>query len=804
MAPSFKISFPLPRRPSASPHTTPGSHYSNQSSIDDSPLSHPSAKAEKVMGALETDGLETKKRSKKGKRQLRKYPSFMNVILSDIDAESVKTPDEFPFPGMLHTQIELGSPPTPNKNRPGSSPLLGEHHTYGSTQWGTLSNASSPRGHRADSPPTLRSHYDPRQSPLAISQQTSASSARDMALRKGFRPLSSPLGPSTVKAVKNTDPHGLHSRNMSTDTKVSGSSSLSGNSTNRINSIARRRPSVMDPPTLYPNVSRTFHAVSPPPALINAALPKPLSPHSQQKMLFSRPRWWAKVKTQTPLATSIEGQQRCEEFENKLMPIKLNVKKPKAKPSTGTRNWFDGLEDEGTSLDDHLDIEILKHRTPEPYRPPLNIQQVMTQEALSSHISEGKPFSNNKSEPTILLDQKTNIPFGSPPIRNLYSGPSSQVRKEMSTPGSDPGSPDTAMIKPTVSSKGAPLGMDLQLVSFLELSSSEDETETSSHAFYRRHRIRASIENASYNDDVSVRNAQRAQPVRPLSIVNGRTRPLSRRSNSSEKLPPVPKIPDKQRLSQRTSSVRWPEMMEAKAGSTESAIDSRESSLNGSIDVRTARPRAKQSMRRSKLMKVTSEEEKLLEAMRDRRASIRRDDFDNGFKTAMQLQDIVARPKTAGADGRASLSSNYGSRYSTSLPPQENALKMSSTYHGFSASTESLRLEDAYPFPGAPLNRNGPSGIISPPKASPSLSFSPSDILPETNSPITPPPEQSALGAYGRGLTLTPPRGVTATSKINIERKRITSGSLTDLDEVERQAQVMDEDEASRWAMDRW
>lgn len=807
MARSFKISFPLPRRPSASPHATPGSQYSNQSNIDDSPLSHPGAKAEKVLGSLESDGpILKKKQSKKGKKQLRKYPSFMSVTLSDVDAESVKTPDEFPFPGMYTPISELVSQPTQNNGGQGSSPLLGEHYMFGSTNGGTLSNASSPRARRVDSSPTLRSHYDPKKSPLSISQQTSASSARDMALRKGFPPISSPLSLTMVEAVVSNEPDGLHSRNISTDTKVSESSKLSGNSVKRINSIPRRRPSVMDPPTLHPNANRAFHAVSPPPALIKAALPKPLGPQSQQKMLFSRPRWWAKVKTQMPPAIPIEDQQRQEDFDDDIPFIKLNVKKPNAKPKAGMRNWFDGLEDERASSGGHRDTEASEYRIPEPYNPPLSIQEIMTQGAQSPQIPWRKSSYSNKGEPTTLLDQRMSLRFNSPPIRSLYSGSSSQAPEEMSTPGSTPGSPDATIIQPTISSKGPPPGMDLKLVSFLELSSSEDETESRSDAPYRRHRIRASIQKATYNNEVSVGNAQRAQPVRPRSVINGRTRTLSRRSNSSEKVPPVPKIPDKPRLSQRASSVRWREMMEDNAGSTESTVDSGESSLCGSMDARRARTRVEQTIRRSKFMKVTSEEEKLLEAMRDKRASIRQNDFDKGFKTAMQLQDIVARPNTAGADGRASRSSNYESRSSTSHPPQECANQMSRANPRFSASAEDLRIQDAYPFPEVPLNRKGSAGFISPGKPSPSLSFSPSDILPETpashNSPITPPPGHGALSAYGRSLTLSPSRGITTMNKISHERKRTGSSSVVDLDGVEQQAQVMDEDGLSWVVMD--
>ena len=796
---SFKISFPLPRRPSASPHSTPGSQYSHQSNIDDSPLSHPGAKAEKVLGASEGDGPELKKNLKKGRNQLRKYPSFMSVTLSDVDAESIKTPNEFPFPGM-HSLSDLVPHPKPEKTRQGSSPLSGEQRMLGSTEVPRI-NSASPQAHHAESFSTLRSHYDPKNSPLSISQQTSASSARDMSLRKGYPSISGPLGLSTVEAVQSSECDALHSRNISTDTKTSGSSKLSGNSIKRINSIPRRRPSIMDPPTLYPNSNRVLQAVSPPSALIDVSLPKPLSP---QKSSFGRPRWWTKAKTQMPPSPPcpVLGDDRRlqEDFGNTLSSIKVNVKKPNAQPTPGVRNWFDGLEGEGTLTDSDQDIVVLGYRVPDPQTPPVNSHEIMTQGTRPPQIPARKSSLSNDTQSTTLSDQKPNCRLDSTPMRSLFSGSSSQALEETKPPAPTPSrSPVTQTM---TSSKGLPLGIDLQSISFLELSSSEDEPESNSDAPYRRHHIRASIEKASYNNEVSVGNAQRAQPIRPRPIVNGRTRPLSRRSDDSEKVPPVPRLPDKPRLSQRTSSVRWREM-EDKSGSTESTVDSGESCLNGSMDSRRLKTKAKQTIRRSKFMKVTSEEEKLLVAMRDKRASIHKNDSDKGIARAIQLQEILARPKTAGADGRAWCSSNYGSRSSTSPLLAEHAGQRSRTEFRFSASAEDLRLQDAYPFPEVPFHRKAPFELISPPKTSPSLSFSPSDILPETpashNSPITPPLGHSAFGAYGRGLALSPARGVTAMNMVGHDRKETVINSVG----AEQQAHIMDDDGVSRWAMEK-
>ncbi|EPE27757.1 hypothetical protein GLAREA_04548 [Glarea lozoyensis ATCC 20868] len=67
-----------------------------------------------------------------------------------------------------------------------SSTLLGQ--TYHAESNATASSVGRRLQHE-DSSSTMKSHYDRQKSPLSISQQTSASSTRDAALRKGFPPV---------------------------------------------------------------------------------------------------------------------------------------------------------------------------------------------------------------------------------------------------------------------------------------------------------------------------------------------------------------------------------------------------------------------------------------------------------------------------------------------------------------------------------------------------------------------------------------------------------------------------------------
>ncbi len=798
MTRSFKVSFPLPgRRPTNSPGTTPGSQISARKEGDGSPLCHPGAKAEKVLGALDGDGSELYKKTKKEYKSLRRYPSFMSVTLSDMDAESVQAEDGFPFPGV-RTPSEVIRRTTQAISRHGSSPLLGEHLSTGSAT-DYFSCASRPPPHHADSSSTLRSHYEKTKSTLLVSQQTSSSSVRDMALRKGLPTVSSPLNHDVVREMKTMETKKIHTRNLSDDSKLSGNSKVSANS--KIAGMPRRRPSVNDPPTLYPNAPRAFHAVSPPSALINSAVPKEEHPGILHSKSFHRPRWWDRKKSKTPPSPPrVEHIVDPPPIERNYSSVKIHVKKPKA----GARNWFDGLDDDENMPELLHQVDGLKRPFPQPPSGPLSISEIMSQQ----HLTPAPPVMSSfghKSQPSGSSDPRSNNSVISPALTRIHG----ELSPQPSVVGSLPGSPSVRSLQSTESSRGIHPGIDLQIQSVLNLSSSDDEDDSSALAetSHRRHRIRASIEKADYGSEVLLGNAQRVQPARPRPAVNRNSRgPSSRSSQMSEIVPPVPRIPNRPQLAARTSSMKWKEIMEERSTSTttdagESTYESGESSLNLKAEARdpVSRSKKNKNLRGSKLMKVTTEEERLLEAMREKRASVRSNDFQKGFKKAMQLQtqDLSPRPQTAGADGRTSRSSLYRSRALVSPPPsqQQNKSSLSSVAGSrLSMSTDNI-LEDGYPFPHVSSVKKPPN--ISPPKPSPSLSLSHSDRTMSTptshNSPMTPPPNLGALSIYGR----SPFRGAMPTNKYGHERTRTASSGIVMVAGTEHH-----DNEVGEWEMD--
>ena len=85
-----------------------------------------------------------------------------------------------------------------------SSTLLGQRYAEDGT---TSTPSINSRLRNEGSSSTLRSFYDRHKSPLSISQQTSNSSARDLALRKGFPPI---IQRSPLLNVDSVDPFDQH------------------------------------------------------------------------------------------------------------------------------------------------------------------------------------------------------------------------------------------------------------------------------------------------------------------------------------------------------------------------------------------------------------------------------------------------------------------------------------------------------------------------------------------------------------------------------------------------------------------
>lgn len=195
--------------------------------------------------------------------------------------------------------------------------------------------------------------------------------------------------------------------------------------------------------------------------------------------------------------------------------------------------------------------------------------------------------------------------------------------------------------------------------------------------------------------------------------------------------------------------------------------------------------------------------------MRRKRASLRQDVFAESFgKGAVRPSDPIARPRTAGAEERTPVYDADMSRAPPNMP--DDLARSLGVPYAASADDLTHDVDLLFPeVPDLPARLRGPNGLSSPPKQSPSLSFTASDLVPSTptsrRSPITPPPGMGYLDAQWSNQSISPSRPIYLANKNKHERKRTVSSSVMVLDGPEQRAQQLDEeDEITGWAMNRW
>ncbi|KAL8710404.1 MAG: hypothetical protein Q9220_005005 [cf. Caloplaca sp. 1 TL-2023] len=763
---TFKFSFPLPgRKPSDEKNLSPASLITPNDDFDDSPLSDPGSKAERILGTMEpaTSPHQSKKATRKG---LRKKPSFMSVTISETES------DGFPFPGMPTSRGSSRRPSYNLRNQP-SSPLLGERFNKSSPGTDSMTtDNSSPRPHFYGSSSTLRSYYDPARSPLSISQQTSASSARDMALRKGYPSISSPLSHDASNEIS--------------------PAAVADDAVLNTNTPAGGRSTKMDMSHPSPNPANLTSPLS-----SSEEVPKSstqiATSSNPQPALVGRPSWWKRKKAKEvvqgkgPDQTS--ARPRLDELALGLESVKTNVKKPKAV----AHDWFDTVHE-----DNSPDVPTEETDADEVHRQFWNKRlNDLQQDAKDTQSSPTGPHEGDHQNK--LPNSRDSNPSGFSKSNDIPIRQDSQSTKSYHS--TTYVSQQRRRSRSMTDMKG-----DLSNQSFLELSSSSDD-ESESYAVqpqnYRRHRIRDSIDQNAAGDDIQVGSAERIKPIKPKAVVNTSPR---RSKRESEVIPPVPRIPERPQLQQRISSMKWRESTNNnKTASTSSSggnsITSQAPSWRPGNDQQT-----KRSNHGSKLMAVTVEEGELLEAMRKKRANLRQDAFAEGYsKGTRSFSDNQQRPKTAGDNNTGGRVSYFGSDRSNSPPPS-----LPSLHHNDAAYRSSNNFSDAgsFTFPAVPSSstplephhlprshpRQAPPIVFPPPKASPTSSFNTSDVLPSTprsrSSPLTPQFSReevyggSGANLYNGAIVGNSVKGGGSLGKARHERKRTMSSGVVMLDAV--------------------
>ncbi|KFY58590.1 hypothetical protein V496_06064 [Pseudogymnoascus sp. VKM F-4515 (FW-2607)] len=212
MGRTSKFFFPVPgRRASVLPSSksdaaapTPSSSSSSNTRPPPQRPQQPLSKAQRLLGTgdlnidaptRDDDGTWRSYTPSSTRSRAATSPSRMSIEI----AESTTEDDAF--------SVSEGGVPPIRLNGKASSTLLGRGTTMRAEYGGEDMASDLPdiRSERSNS--TLRSYYDRGSTPLAVSQQTSASSARDLALRKGYQPAisSMPHSPLGIDSIAEDD-----------------------------------------------------------------------------------------------------------------------------------------------------------------------------------------------------------------------------------------------------------------------------------------------------------------------------------------------------------------------------------------------------------------------------------------------------------------------------------------------------------------------------------------------------------------------------------------------------------------------
>ncbi|KAL8991081.1 MAG: hypothetical protein Q9177_000414 [Variospora cf. flavescens] len=774
----FKFFFPVPgRKTSDDPRGSPILMDTPSDSHDNSPFSDPGCKAERVLGTLQPASSQALS-NKSTRKALMKKPSYLNGILSEAEDALAVAKDGFPFPDMPGSR---GSSRHPSRNlrNQGSSPLLGDRFFKGSPGTDSTMSNPSPRPHFYGSSSTLRSYYDPTKSPLSISQQTSASSARDMALRKGFPSIASPLSQDVSKEIF---PSALQNEGRPAPERASSWKPAHPDFSNRLCGTQISSTSIISPDDVKKSPSQLSHS------------------NSHQSASSGRPNWWKRTKAEQPKLGNEQlpsDQRRIDQFDLGMDSLKTNIKKPKA----GTKSWFDGVGNDNNSQvindvhgsTDKTHKQFWNKRLDE-FRPEVR-----------------SPEHRDAPEPPADRNLGCVSPADAQCTRTKHAS-EDHMQKAVQDP--------TSQVK-TRNRRSTSAKADLSNQSFLELSSSSDEEtdDAEQQETYRGHHIGDSVDQNALSVDGLVSSAERVRFNKPKAVVNTSPR---RSKRGSEVIPPVPKIPERPQLQQRVSSMKWRDTQNLKSPiiSSRAIEDYTCSSGGASITSQTSsyghtgtEPQLKKSAPASKVMTVTVEEGELLEAMRQTRASLRQDAFAEGYTKAFHSsRNMYHRPRTSGTDGRVSyLESDRSISPSPSMPTSRQSFRLSD-----------VPSSDKMTRPFSPLSwkpkppRQAPPIIFPPPRASPTESFSLSDIVPSTPrgrlSPLTPSfitQEDDLHNTFGdiSDGSAGGKRGVGGIGKAASGhlRKRTVSSGVVMLDGMEEKARVWEnEEEWLHGREDRW
>ncbi|QDS74975.1 hypothetical protein FKW77_005159 [Venturia effusa] len=552
--------------------------------------------------------------------------------------------------------------------------------TSSSHTWALKDSASSS---------TLKSFYDPEKHPLHISQQTSESAIRDMALRKG-KPIVITKRPSTGRKGKVSNEPAR---------KDSASMTDSGNTI----TITAKRPPRLDLSRLFARSNSPLRVAHPipssgmesPPAMsyspehfnqrpphfghgaadsIANSVKSPITPHNANApegpavSIYSNEM---PSPTKRSVSKSLEGRPSTASSKAAYQirfPANMDhsgIKQNIYRPPQGAKHWFDGLLEEEDVSDEELEIEsssimtrTLSYRDPESENGVEEEYPKVTDQfypQAEDHFNAPDPAGfiihrgQTQRESRGEMDRPSSRPSTSKSLRTPVSPVSLAPPLSLMSPVSQ----RTSRTKHTSRTRESILAnSDLGDVSILSLSSSDGDSEDNDSIDSRLPGFRNSIRvsdidsivigeaqafhisaNKSAKIDEDALERRRESVASTGSILSTSTGAETNSIHSSINGPTYLAVPSRESRPRRSGHTRHPTSIPENddRSITPSASNSRPSSK------RSSRPGDAESVKSEprKMMAVTEEEEALLEMMRSKRAAMAKHSVNDQSRATM-------------------------------------------------------------------------------------------------------------------------------------------------------------------------
>ncbi|KAF2130246.1 hypothetical protein P153DRAFT_430504 [Dothidotthia symphoricarpi CBS 119687] len=501
--------------------------------------------------------------------------------------------------------IDARGQPATDHNRYQTRPAMYSHDT--GARRGSDNSSAHHRLHPQPSNSTMRSHYDAKTSPLSISQQTSNSAVRDMALRRGQ--------PQVVDRTHDYPAPALDNRPVTRGTS-------NENKTDR----RKSKPARLDISKLFPKPRmgsdgrKHQTALLSPTKMVNSP-----AAMSMSSGLFPRPM--ARGPTPQPAKSKkTASQQDAPASQRPTSPVRLfqrdvydSAKINVRRPPKGIKHWFEGALDEDS--DEPLD-EVYTHS---PAHVPVHTRQKDTSRLTRQTSLDRVPQ---------ITTQHTIRPQQSTPVFNTHSFAHEDVVDVHYLTSASEYSVGTLSSMRTKESLLST--RNFQDSSILSSSSSEDEGDNR-HREERQSKMRRSWDIGEDAGEIIIGQAQ-AFEVRPSRRLS---RGMSVLSNSTDaatievmytpepSFSPYQHYPRSSNFSgnRLSSHIRQPSVIpEDEDFRPVTAISTVAHSAHSAYSAPSARTSANEPKSYShadhKMMAVTEEEKALLELMRKKRAAM--------------------------------------------------------------------------------------------------------------------------------------------------------------------------------------